>query len=87
MANKTEKFRFIQAPNWTEQMKWKGENAKTVQLNDTIEVTKADKENKTLADKLANYFVAVVAVESDSITIIDEKDVKEKMKEKKDDNN
>lgn len=68
---KTEKYRFVKAPNWTNQVKWKGVNAKTVQLNDTIEVTAGDKKNETLADTLANYFVAVVTVESDSIKIID----------------
>ncbi len=78
---KTEKYRFVQAPNWTGQIKWNGVNAKTVRLNDTIEVTVADKKNETLADKLANYFVAVVAVESDSIRIIDEKEAKAKVKE------
>lgn len=80
---KTEKYRFVLSPNWTGQIKWKGENAKTVHLNDTIEVTEADKKNKTLADTLAKYFVLVEVFESEGIKIIEEKDVKKKMKEKK----
>ena len=83
MTNKTEKYRFVQAPNHTGQIKWKGVNAKTLKLNDTIEVVAKDKSNETLAYYLANYFVAVVAVESDGIKLMSEEKVKEKTKEKK----
>ena len=87
MEKKSLKYRFLFPPNWTNQIVWKGENGKKLLLNDTIEVTVADQKNKTLADTLSKYFVAVVAVESDSIKLVDKKDVKEKMKEKKYDNN
>ena len=78
---KPETYRMATAPNYLGYTKWKGENPAIVKVGETIEVTDKDLKNATLAGKLKKYFAAVVAIESEPITIIDGKKVNQTIKE------